>query len=132
MTADRQHNGVGRLQTNKQTNKKKVGSKQPTRLYAKGVVSSYLRSKVNHYPRTSLAKIQGVLAGDDTQFYLGKKVAYVYKATEEVKNSKFRVIWSKIRRPHGNSGIVRGKFKRHLPPRAHDAPCRIMLYPSNI
>ena len=77
-------------------------------------------------------KIEGVLTREDTQFYLGKRVAYVYKAKREVKNSRFRVMWGKIRRPHGNSGIVRAKFKKNMTPKAFGAPCRVMLYPSNI
>ena len=34
-------------------------------------------------------------------FYLGKKVAYVYRASREVRGSKIRVIWGKVTRPHG-------------------------------
>ena len=34
-------------------------------------------------------------------FYLGKKVAYVYRAHREVRGTKIRVIWGKITRPHG-------------------------------
>merc|ERR1719213_1467154 len=98
------------------------GTKQPVRLYAKGCVLGYKRSKVNSYPTTSLLKIQGVGTRDDTTFYLGKRVAYVYKCKREVKNSKFRVMWGKIRRPHGNSGLVRAKFKKPLPPKSLGAP----------
>lgn len=36
-------------------------------------------------------------------FYLGKKVAFVYRAQREVRGSKIRVIWGKITRPHGMS-----------------------------
>ena len=34
-------------------------------------------------------------------FYLGKKVAFVYRAQREVRGSKIRVIWGKVTRPHG-------------------------------
>ena len=34
-------------------------------------------------------------------FYLGKKVAFVYRAHREIRGTKIRVIWGKITRPHG-------------------------------
>merc|ERR1712203_771873 len=79
-------------------------TKQPVRLYAKGVILGYKRSKSNCYPTCTLLKIEGVRTRDDTKFYCGKRVAYVYKAKREVRNSKYRVMWGKVRRAHGNSG----------------------------
>merc|ERR1719161_2763898 len=107
-------------------------TKQPVRLYAKGIICGYKRHKNNVYPSCTLLKIDGVRTKEDTNFYLGKRCAYVYKANREVKGSKFRVLWGKVRRAHGNSGMVRAKFRKNVPPRAFGAPCRIMLYPSNI
>ncbi|CAE8694904.1 unnamed protein product [Polarella glacialis] len=72
-------------------------TKQPVRLYAKGLILGYKRSKSNCYANTTLLKIDGVRTKEDTQFYVGKRVAYVYKAKKEVKNSKFRVMWGKVR-----------------------------------
>ena len=34
-------------------------------------------------------------------FYLGKKVAYVYRGLKEKRGTKIRVIWGKVTRPHG-------------------------------
>lgn len=34
-------------------------------------------------------------------FYLGKKVAFVYRAQREIRGTKIRVIWGKITRTHG-------------------------------
>ena len=93
-----------------------------------------------------------------------RKVAYVYRAQKEIrgvccsrsswfrrlmcKQTKIRVIWGKITRPHGNSGVVRAKFRNNLPARSFGAALvsdgisrgrfesdhskRIMLYPSNV
>ena len=70
----------------------------------------YKRSKSNCYSNCTLLKIDGVRTKEDTQFYVGKRVAYVYKAKKELQGSKFRVMWGKVRRSHGNSGVVRAKF----------------------
>eukprot|EP00932_Pfiesteria_piscicida_P015450 SRR837773.27645.p2 GENE.SRR837773.27645~~SRR837773.27645.p2 ORF type:complete len:144 (-),score=44.02 SRR837773.27645:26-397(-) len=107
-------------------------TKQPVRLYAKGCILGYKRSKSNTYATTTLLKIDGVRSREDATWYYGKRVAYVYKAKKEVKNSKFRVMWGKIRRAHGNSGVVRAKFLKNIPPKAFGAPCRVMMYPSSM
>merc|ERR1712146_812048 len=73
-------------------------TKQPVRLYAKGLILGYKRSKSNCYANCTLLKIDGVRTKEDTQFYLGKRVAYVYKAKTEVKNSKYRVMWEGVAR----------------------------------
>jgi len=61
-----------------------------------------------------------------------RRVVYIYKAKKEVKGSKFRSIWGKVCRPHGNNGLVRCRFRKNLPPSSIAGPCRIMLYPSRV
>lgn len=63
------------------------------RLYAKGRVLGHKRAKRNSRPNQSLLQIEGVATKEDAQFYLGKRVAYVYRGKSEVKGSKVRVIW---------------------------------------
>ncbi|KAI8985684.1 60S ribosomal protein L33-A-like protein [Trametes punicea] len=103
-----------------------------TRLYAKGRVLGHKRSKRNTHPNTSLLQIEGVTTKQDAQFYLGKRVAYIYRAKREIQGSKVRVIWGRVTRPHGNSGVVKSKFRSNLPPHAFGASVRVMLFPSNI
>ncbi|KAI0642351.1 ribosomal protein L35Ae-domain-containing protein [Trametes meyenii] len=101
-------------------------------LYSKGRVIGHKRAKRNSSPNTSLLQIEGVANKEDAQFYLGKRVAYIYRAKREIQGSKVRVIWGRVTRPHGNSGVVKSKFRSNLPPHAFGASVRVMLFPSNI
>ncbi|KAF7315145.1 hypothetical protein MIND_00028900 [Mycena indigotica] len=99
-----------------------------TRLYSKGRVLGYKRAKRNSRPNTSLVQIEGVATKEDAQYYLGKRVAYVYKAKREIAGSKVRVIWGRVTRPHGSSGVVKSKFSSNLPPHAFGASVRVVRY----
>ncbi|QIW98587.1 hypothetical protein AMS68_004105 [Peltaster fructicola] len=107
-------------------------SGQGHRLYVKGKHISFQRGKRNSNPDTSLIKIEGVDDSKGASFYLGKRIAYVYRGKTEIRGTKIRVIWGKVTRTHGNSGVVRAQFKSNLPPKSLGAMVRVMLYPSSI
>lgn len=78
----------------------------------------FFRSKSNQYPNTSLIQIEGVNTKEEVAWYAGKRMAYIYKAKVKKNDTHYRCIWGKVIRPHGNSGIVRAKFKSNLPPKS--------------
>merc|ERR1712138_63573 len=107
--------------------------KSGSRLYVKGVVAGFKGSQAKQYNHTNLIKIQGVDDTQDVKFYLGKKIMYMYRTkTADKEGNRFRVMWGKVCRAHGTSGIVRAKFKNNLPPSALGAPVRVMLFPSRV
>ena len=75
-------------------------------------------------------KVKDTHDQSQARFYFGKRVAYVFKAKTLKNNSKFRVIWGRIAKSHGNNGVVRAKFAKNLPPRGIGGTVRVMLYPN--
>ncbi|KAJ3695372.1 hypothetical protein LUZ60_000749 [Juncus effusus] len=105
---------------------------QAVRLYVRGTILGYKRSKSNQYENTSLMQIEGVNTKEEVAYYCGKRLAYVYRAKSKSNTSTHRVIWGKVTRPHGNSGVVRAKFRSNLPPKSMGSKVRVYMYPSNI
>merc|ERR1712070_618720 len=107
-------------------------SAKSSRLYSKAVVMGYKRALRSQSTDTNLIKIQGVEDTKSAEFYLGKKVLYMYRAKTKKNGSFMRTVWGKVMRSHGTSGTVRAKFSKNLPPSAIGAPCRVMMYPSRV
>ena len=73
------------------------------------------RGRRNTYNHTTLVSVNNVSDKESSDFYLGKKIAYVYRAKVEKAGSNYRCIWGKVMRRHGSNGVVRCKWARNIP-----------------
>ncbi|KAH7288074.1 hypothetical protein KP509_31G011000 [Ceratopteris richardii] len=101
-------------------------------VHKRGSILGYKRGKSNQYPSTSLIQIEGVNTVEEVDWYLGKRIAYVYKAQTKKNGTLYRAIWGRVTKPHGNSGIVRAKFRKNLPSSSLGGRVRVFMYPSRI
>ena len=75
------------------------------RLYTKGRALGHARGKRNTHPDTTIVALEGVATKEEAKFYLGKRVAYVYRGSKPINGSKVRVLWGKVTRSHGPSAL---------------------------
>uniref|UniRef100_A0A8R7P6U1 60S ribosomal protein L35a-3 n=1 Tax=Triticum urartu TaxID=4572 RepID=A0A8R7P6U1_TRIUA len=101
---------------------------QRVRLYVRGTILGFKRSKSNQYESTSLAQVEGVNTKEDMAWYAGKRLAYVYKAKTKSNGTHYRCLWGKITRSHGNSGVVRAQFKSNLPAESMVSACPPLVF----
>jgi large subunit ribosomal protein L35Ae len=71
------------------------------------VFVGFKRGKTTQSEQFALLKIKGLNDKKDASYYFGKRVAYIFKAKTLRNNTKFRTIWGKVVKTHGNSGLVR-------------------------
>jgi len=103
---------------------------QPVRLYQKAVFTGFRRGKTSQNTNFALLTIQNCNDITGARFYMGKRVAFIYKAKNTVNNTRFRVRWGTVVRTHGHAGVVRAVFQKNLPAQVMGANVRVMLYPN--
>lgn len=102
------------------------------RLHVKATILGYRRSRTTVHPNQVLLRLNDVNSKEDAHFYLGKVVAYYYRAKTDKNGSKLRCVWGKIIGTHGNSGVVKAKFKKNLSGSSFAQTARVFMYPSSI
>ena len=111
---------------------KKISRKAPgkqVRLWVRAKFLGFRRSKVQQNTKQSILRLEGVNDRTAAEYYLGKRVVYIYKTKSGHKDKRFRTIWGRIATQHGNTGAVLARFAHNLPAKAMGCTLRVMLFP---
>lgn len=100
------------------------------KLYVDAIFTSFRRNKRQLNPAQALLKIEGVNSKEEAEFYVGKKVCSPLKGKNVDSASTGN--WGVVTQVHGNSGVVRAKFDRNLPPSFLGTNVRVFLFPSKV
>jgi large subunit ribosomal protein L35Ae len=106
--------------------------KKLDRLYSRSVFLGFRRGISLQNTNQGLLRVEGVKSSEDAKWYVGKRVAYVYRgrrSNEEKRITKHRSIQGRIISTHGNNGVVRASFNHNLPGQAVGKLVRVFLYP---
>lgn len=107
---------------------KNIGA--PVRLYQRAKFVSFRRNRKVQRERQALVNIENCNDKAAATWYLGKRVAYVYKVKNNVNNTRYRCRWGKVIATHGQNGAARVHFKKNICPHAMGSLVRVMLYPN--
>ncbi|CCW60647.1 unnamed protein product [Phytomonas sp. EM1] len=118
-------------------------NRKSPRLYMKGTLAGYTRGLHGQVKKTALVRVDNVNTRSDADWYVGKRVCYVYHGYKvkhcvrwskaPARRSNTRALWGRVTRPHGNSGMMRVKFNgASVPASAIGRRIRVYLYPSRI
>ena len=78
----------------------------------------------------ALVNIQNCNDKAGARWYMGKRVAHVYKVKNTSNETRFRVSWGKVIATHGHAGAVRCTFRKNICARNMGGQVRVMLYPN--
>ena len=78
----------------------------------------------------ALVHIENCKDKESAKWYLGKRVAHVYKVKNNSNNTRYRCSWGKVINTHGHLGGVRVAFRKNITPSAMGSLVRVMLYPN--
>merc|ERR1711998_334809 len=106
-------------------NKKQYHKTQPVRLYQKGIFTGFRRYRIGQVMNQALVSIKNCNDKQGARWYLGKRVAHVYKVKNNVNGTRFRVSWGKVINTHGHAGAVRCAFRKNITARAMGGQVRV-------
>ena len=89
-------------------------SKSDTLKGRKGIVTSYRRGKHLQHPNQVLLKFDEITSRAEAATLVGHKVKWISEVGKE--------FLGKVLAVHGNSGVVRAKFRTNLPGQAIGTP----------